>query len=145
MKITNKDICKQLKEMDGQDWQFGFGWFLISHPCFYVKGKSINDVCHEYKTQIPLKIKYNSPIDDESIEDHFENIDWKEVYQNSTLEYVPIEQSKCRIYKRESETNGYSLIFNSKRLEKAVGMAFEKAMKENSSKKEKADDGRGGK
>ena len=146
MKITNKDICKELKKIDGQNWQFGFGFFLIPKPCFYVKDKSVNDVCHEYSTQIPLTIKYNSPIDEEKIEDLFENLDWSEIYKNSTVEYIPNDGYR-KVFKHNSEKNGFSLVLDSFRLEEAVERAFENTVKEQmiKPKKEKADDGRGGK
>lgn len=145
MKITNKDICKQLKEMDGQDWQFGFGFFLIPHPCFYVKGKSVNDVCHEYRTQIPLTIRYNSPIDEEKIEELFENLDWSEVYKNSIIEYIPSDGYR-KVFKHNADKNGFNLVLDSFRLEGAVNRAFESAVKQQTSaNKQKTDEGRGGK
>ena len=146
MKITNNDICRKLKEMDGQDWEFGFGLFLIPRPCFYVKDKTVNDHCHEYSTQIPLNIRYNSPIDEEKIEEHFENLDWSKVYRNSTIEFIH-NYGYCKVFKHNADTNSYTLTLDSFRLEMAVERAFANAVKEQTikPKEEKADEGRGGK
>lgn len=151
MKITNEDICRQLKKIDGQDWVFGFGWYWGLHPCFYVKDKFIPEMHWEFKTSIPLNLSYTSPLkfvkasNNKKIKQIFENFDWKEAYQNRTitLEYDPCRKTPCRVFEHKSDTDGFKLFFTSKRLEKAV----ENAVKEQMIKpnKEKPDEGRGGK
>lgn len=137
MKITNKDICRKLKELDGQDWQFGFRKYWSLCPLFYVKGDTFIDLFREFKTHIPFNLFYTSrlerplPGDDKIIQQLFENFDWREAYQNSTftLEYDPYHERACRVFERKSDIDGFKLFFTSTRLEKAVENAVKEQMK----------------
>lgn len=146
IKITNQDICRALSEKDGQDWRFGFGWFVLPAPCFYVKGKSVNDVVHEYTTQIPLHIRYLKKINnDDIIEDTFENLDWVEVYKNlfnnKIEEYGKMVERKS--FKLENEKIAFTLTLST-RLYDALESIMTKTV-EKPEKTKKSDEGRGGK
>ena len=133
-KITNQDVCEMLKEMDGENWVFGYGHFILPMPCFFVEGKSVNDVCHEYQTMMPISlfgIKDYS-LSDDDVYKIFNNINWADVYKN--LQPCKVEWALCNkefIYK--DGNIGFQAILP-KRVEKAI----EKLMP----KEKTADDGR---
>lgn len=82
IKISNQDLANSLKELDGEPWTFGFGWSIQLQPCFYVIGKSVNDMENEYATQIPLKPIYKRPTAEKYIARDFFSLNWAEVYRN---------------------------------------------------------------
>ena len=135
IKISNQDLANGLKELDGEAWTFGFGWSIQLQPCFYVIGKSINDIENEYATQIPLKPIYKRLTAERYIAREFDNINWAEVYRN----LIPSKEIKngklvdCKSYRHKNKDIDFT--FN---IPERVLQALEKIMTKTSQKSEKS-------
>lgn len=147
MKITNQDICKALKAKDGEDWRFGFGWFILPVPCFYVKGKSVNDVVHEYNTQMPLTLRFENPVSDEyAVEKAFNDFDWAKAYTTLFDKKVCIGDNKyleCKAVKYKDKNLSFTFTLPTRVYDALESLMTKTAEKPEKTKK--SDDGRGGK
>ncbi len=146
IKISNQDICNALKAKDGQDWRFGFGWFILPVPCFYVKGKSVNDCVHEYNTQIPFTVRYENTIDEYSVERIFNNFDWAKAYKtmfDRRVHFGDDLHKDCKAVRYKDDKFSFYIILADRVVEALESLMTKTAEKPEKTKK--SDEGRGGK
>ncbi len=142
MKITTQELCKALKDADGENWTFGYGYILsLPIPCLYVKGKSFNDIHHEYNTQIPISLIPKESFKEEDVETFFGDIDWNEVYSNAKNGKIISNEGYVDGKLYEGKTFSFGIPY---RVAKAIEKCIEKN-KTNLKMPKANDDGRGGK